>query len=137
MSSPRTSSLCAIAAILVSVLLAGCVTQGAPPAARTAAHPAATGQPAGFASSPLVGNQVLDSDGNGYPDTFDATVYLFADNYVYTIVVPGTLSFTLADRTGKPISHWTFEKDKTARLAAQLPPGPGYALRLSLNDVGG
>jgi hypothetical protein len=84
-----------------------------------------------------VANFATDSDNNGYADTFEASVYLFAEGYQFALATPGSLVFTLADRSGRALARWTFTQDQTAKMLRQLPPGWGYAVRLSLLDVGG
>jgi len=115
----------------------GCVTEGPPPREKPRDLPA---QPEGLKPDRVVfsvGNFATDSDNNGYADTFEVSVYLFAEGYQFALATPGSLSFTLSDKAGAPIARWTFDSDRTAKMLKQLPPGWGYALQLSLLDVGG
>ncbi|MGD9688975.1 MAG: hypothetical protein AB7K52_01525 [Phycisphaerales bacterium] len=116
---------------------ASCVTEGPPPRDPPRPIPA---QPEGIQATAMsfnVGTYTTDDDGNGFVDTFDATVYLFNEQYAFALSLPGSLRFTLADREGRPLARWTFDETQAAALRRDLPPGPGYLVRLSLLNVGG
>ncbi len=122
---------------LLLALQGGCVTEGPPPREAPRDLPQ---QPAHLKPDRLVfsvANFATDSDNNGYADTFDASVYLFSEGYQFALATPGSLSFTLTDRSGRLLARWTFDQERSAKMLTQLPPGWGYAVQLSLLDVGG
>lgn len=127
---------CAVAALGMSVCAGGCVTEGPAPRDPPTPIPA---QPEGLRPTLMsfsVGRYDHDEDGNGYLDSFDATVYLFTESYPYSLSIPGSLSFTLSDKRGQVLARWTYSEAKAATLLKPQPPGMGYLVRLSLLEVG-
>lgn len=74
-----------------------------------------------------------DSDGNGYIDSFDATVYLFDERYINTsLAVPGRLTFRLTTVQGASIHEWALSEEATTAALKPEQAGPCYFVRLSL-----
>lgn len=121
----RCGAVALLAAFLASVLTA-CVS--AEPRRELPRQPSGLQPAALFLSAKLPD----DADGNGFLDTMDATVYVFADRYKASIFVPGTFEFRLVAKDGKNLGTWKFDEKQTAAAAAAFPPGPGYLFRLSL-----
>lgn len=79
---------------------------------------------------------VADTDGNGFPDTFPVTVYLFSDGYPLSLEVPGTFRFELFSAEGKLARVWTFDADQARATVRRAGPGPAYVFALSMLDSG-
>ena len=87
----------------------------------------------------------IDTNGNGYPNRFDVSVYLFARPYPVPRFANGTLVFSLYppatydSREGfgaEPIAQWRFDQDRLLRARFKNVVGQGYALSLDLNELG-
>lgn len=87
----------------------------------------------------------IDTNGNGYPNRFDVSVYLFSRPYPVPRFAEGTLVFSLYppstydSREGfgsEPIAQWRFEQDRLLGARFQNVVGQGYSLSLDLNDIG-
>ncbi|MBL0926120.1 MAG: hypothetical protein IBJ11_00515 [Phycisphaerales bacterium] len=97
-------------------------------------------QPEGVAVRKLVMSAdpfPIDSDGNGFADTFNVSVYLFAEEREYPLPLykDGAFEFVLTDERGQVIAEWTIDKDRADRSRVQTLPGPGYVFTLNLLDV--
>ena len=128
----RRSSAPLAAAAGVLATVAGCVSDE--PARRAVAP-----QPAGVRPATLFLSADLpdDTDGNGYVDTVDVTIYVFGEGYeAAPIFVPGTFEFSLNHRGGPEMAGWTLTPDQAAGTLRRFAPGPGYRIRLSLLDLG-
>lgn len=79
---------------------------------------------------------VPDTDGNGFPDTFPVTVYLFADGFPLSLEVPGTFRFELYSAEGKLARIWTIDADQARASVRRAGPGPAYVFALSMLDGG-
>lgn len=80
----------------------------------------------------------LDTNENGYYDTFTVTVYLFAEEtrYPLPIHVDGSLAFTLSDPSGKAVAAWSFTPAQVERMKILSATGlAGYASSLSIAEV--
>lgn len=77
---------------------------------------------------------VTDSDGDGYPDTIPAIVYLFPQPEVSDLPVwaSGEFEFRLLDGTHQLVARWVFPDDVTQSSRKRLPPGPAYSFFLRL-----
>lgn len=135
-SSRRFSMAARHAALLACALVlsvaSGCVSDKPTPHQVAAA-------PRGTTPSALqmwVRTPIPDADGNGFPDTFPVTVYLFAEGYPLSIQVRGTFRFELYSAEGKLARVWTIEGDKAEESIRQAGPGPAYVFLLSLLDSG-
>lgn len=80
-----------------------------------------------------------DTDGDGYYDTSEVTIYLFAEAYPEASVrVPGQFVFRLKGPGGSELRTWRFDQDACDKAVRPAPPGPGFVFRLSLlNDAKG
>ncbi len=76
----------------------------------------------------------FDADGNGYPDTMQALVYLFPDSRVspFPVRSSGTFNFVMHDDTGKLMAQWVFPPEIVEKAQRNLPAGPGYSMYLRL-----
>jgi hypothetical protein len=79
---------------------------------------------------------IPDTDGNGFPDTFPVTVYLFADGFPLSLEVPGTFRFELYSAEGKLARIWTIDSDQARAAVRRAGPGPAYVFALSMLDGG-
>lgn len=116
----------------ISAVLFGCVSEG--PGKRSVQS-----APVGTSPTALqmwVRTPVPDTDGNGFPDTFPVTVYLFADGYPLSLEVPGTFRFELFSSEGKLARVWTIESKEAKDAVRRAGPGPAYVFALSLLDSG-
>ncbi len=118
----------------------GCVSDGPQPPPRPT--PREIVQPADVQPERIVLSAEpfpVDTDENGFYDTFGATVFLFGDETRYPLPVhaPGRLELTLTDPSGTDIAVWALSQDQVNRARAKSPTGLlGYALSLNINDVG-
>jgi hypothetical protein len=134
-SIPRALAATALAALaLTSVsVLGACAADGAQRPARSAPPPPQPDwvRPAllnVWATAPQ------DSDGNGFPDTFTVTAYLFDPNYAPSVRADGSFRFVLTS-AGRTIAEWVYPPEQTSALLLQLAPGPGYIFALNINNV--
>lgn len=126
-----SSSRGLIAAVSFALLcLPGCVTESKP---RGPQHP----QPASARASTLFTSVRFfeDTDGDGYFDTTEVTVYVFSDAYPdASILVPGEFVFHLKGASGKQLRTWRFDQAACDKALRRAPVGPGFVFRLSLLD---
>lgn len=119
--------------------LTGCVADGPQPPPRPT--PRAVEQPSGLVPERIVLNVEpvpLDTDENGYYDSFVATVHLFADETRYPVPfhADGTLTMTLSDSRSEIVAQWVFSPEEMLRLRAASATGLlGYIITLNINDV--
>ena len=87
----------------------------------------------------------VDTNGNGYPNRLNVSVYLFARPYPVPRFANGVLVFSLYppasfdSREGfgaEPIAQWRFEQDRLLRARFKSVVGHGYALSLDLSELG-
>lgn len=112
--------------------LFGCVSAESRPEQSSVATPAG----AKLTTLWLATTLPQDSDGNGYPDLFDVSMYMFAEPHPIPLQQPGRLSFKLVGVGGKEIATWDLSEDAVAAGSATLPAGPGFFFRLNLLDRG-
>lgn len=135
----RDSACVCLPAVILS--LGGCVYEDgqAPPKPRpTALH---IDEPAGLDIQHIVLSTdqfAVDTDGNGYADTFRVYVYLFPDETVYPkpIHERGTLLFSLTDQDGKAVAEWALPPDELLGAEDPTLPLKGYSTKLNLLDAG-
>lgn len=143
-----------IVCVLLSGLflfVAGCVTE----TSSTALGEPPTPKPRKIAPAPqtapindlamLKAMQPVDTNGNGYPNRLDVSVYLFARPFPVPRFAKGTLVFSLYPpstydvREGygaEPIIQWRFDAERMLAARFQNVVGQGYAVSLDLNEVG-
>lgn len=133
------------------LLAAGCVTE----TTTTALGEPPTPKPRKIAPAPqsspindlafLKAMYPVDTNGNGYPNRLDVSVYLFARPYPVPRFAKGTMVFSLyppstydvRDGYGAdPIVQWRFDADRMRGARFQNVVGQGYAFSLDLNEVG-
>ncbi|MFA6046619.1 MAG: hypothetical protein WC718_16660 [Phycisphaerales bacterium] len=117
-----------VAAFAATLLLFGCVTESKPRGPRHA-------QPAAARASTLFPSVRFfeDTDGDGYFDTTEVTVYIFSNTYPEaSILVPGEFVFHLKGANGKELRTWRFDQAACDKSLRRLPVGPGFIFRLSL-----
>lgn len=133
-SPSHASVLCGLAlrplaaVLAAAMVLAGCVTESKPRGPRHA-------QPVAARASSLFPSVRFfeDTDGNGYFDTTEVTVYIFSNTYPEaSILVPGEFVFHLKGANGKAIRTWRFDQAACDKSLRRLPVGPGFIFRLSL-----
>lgn len=115
--------------------VAGCVNAGPPPKPTPTPIPA---QPRTLAPTLIVfaiSPFLLDTDRNGYADTIEATVFLFAEGYVYPIEYPGTFTFVLVNQENKVVARWVRPPAEAAKALGRTGPGPAYRFLLNILDV--
>lgn len=89
-----------------------------------------------------VGSKPVDSDGNGFPDTIEATVLLFASPHPTPTFGEGRLeiamysSGTSSKPGAKPLATWTIAGEALEHAKRTSPIGPHYWLSLNLLDSG-
>ncbi|MHC5029034.1 MAG: hypothetical protein ACYTGR_19970 [Planctomycetota bacterium] len=89
----------------------------------------------------LVGQKPQDTNGNGYPDTIQATVILFASPHPTSVMREGDFHFDLyargasADPKARPIAQWHYDREAAMGLVAAAQYGPRYQFRLSLQEA--
>lgn len=118
--------------VLGASVIGGCVSDSPSPHSVEAAP---TGTPP-TALQMWVRTPVPDTDGNGFPDTFPVTVYLFSEGYPLSLDVPGTFRFELYSAEGKLARIWTFDADQAKQTVRRAGPGPAYVFALSMLDGG-
>jgi hypothetical protein len=78
----------------------------------------------------------IDTNGNGYLDTIDVTVYISSDSYPAPIAVPGSFEFRLIGKNGAELARWPIDETSAAAAVRNAPAGPAYIFRLNILDVG-
>lgn len=125
-----------VTAVLCSVAMAACVSDGPSPAARQTPRPPEP-QPAGIMPKLVdlaATRYARDSDKNGYADEIAVTAFLFAPPHNAPLVVPGEFRFSMLKLDGTKFGEWVFDSEKSAAAVERLLPGPGYRFLLSLLD---
>lgn len=118
--------------------LTGCVADGPQPPTPT--KPRDLPAPRGLAADRLllaVGDTPLDTDGDGYADTFEATVYLFSGRADLPFHAEGTFQFILVGAGGQQLATWVLPPERASTSRMKTIVGEGYLFRLDLNDAGG
>jgi hypothetical protein len=128
MNSTNFNNLGIAAIIGFSMIVGGCGGNG-----QTRRHrEASTKLPAVQAQLNI--GMPFDADGNGYPDTMQALVYLFPDSRFSSIPVRavGTFDFLMHSESGELMAQWVFPPEIVEQAARNLPAGPGYSMYLRL-----
>lgn len=126
-------------AVAALVLLAGCVADGPQPPERPT--PRTIEQPPGILPERIVLSVEpvsLDTDENGFYDSFSASVHLFGDETKYPVPfhADGTLTLTLSDSKSEIIAQWVLPPAQLSKARAAAATGLlGYILTLNINDV--
>jgi hypothetical protein len=122
-------------ALAAAVLPQACVTEGKAPPPQPRPLPE---QPRGIFADRLVRTVGIpeDTDRNGLSDLIPVTVYLFNDQYVAPLALPGRFTFRLTDASGEQeLARWEYDQAAAERARRNFMVGPGYTFRLSLLDV--
>jgi hypothetical protein len=138
--------------LLGSLLFAaGCVTETSTNALARAPSPKLRNIAPAPQSAPINELAILksmrpvDTNGNGYPNRLDVSVYLFSRPYPVPRFANGALVFSLYppkaydSREGfgaEPIAQWRFGEERMLRARFKNVVGQGYALSLDLNEIG-
>lgn len=78
-----------------------------------------------------------DTDGNGFLDTVEVTLYVFSEQYPdASVFIPGGFEFKLTGREGRVLREWKLNEEQARAAVRRGPVGPGYIFRLSLLDGG-
>lgn len=126
---PKTLAValrCTMCMVLMG--LSGCVADDAgerPPVGPPPEHPVPTRM--FMAAQPTV-----DTNSNGYLDSFVATVYLFQNSYQRSVRVKGTFTFEMVAKNKKQIRVWNLSEPNPNIAAISSGVGPGYVMRISL-----
>lgn len=128
-------------AILAAPLLAlaGCVSDGPQPPPHP--RPRVIETPPGLTPQRIVLTVEpvpLDTDENGFYDSFAATVHLFADEASHPVPfhAEGTLTLTLSDARSEIVAQWVLPPERLSKTRAASATGLlGYILNLNINDV--
>ena len=87
----------------------------------------------------------FDSNGNGFPNRFDATIFLFSRPYPTPRFAAGSIQFSLYEpgtfgqgKTLEPlrVARWTFDPEDMAARRFRGVIGDGYSFTLDLSDLG-
>lgn len=83
-----------------------------------------------------VGQPLLDSDGNGFPDSMEVWVYLFPSERYSRLPVwsAGSFEFRLRAADGSLLGAWDIPAESAAAFRQQFAPGPGYVFGLALAE---
>lgn len=124
--------------LLVAAVPFGCVSEGPPLPPRP--EPRSIAQPQGMEATTLVltADQVpVDSNGNGYADTFRVIIYLFGDRrrHELPIHVDGSFVFELSNADGDLLARWALDQEETRQGRFEAMVGPGYGFTLNILDV--
>lgn len=77
-----------------------------------------------------------DTDGNGFPDTFTASVSLWDERYVYrSLQAPGQFRFDLREQQGSTLGAWTYADERVTSALRGAQAGPYYEFTMNINDV--
>lgn len=144
MQSPHSISrirpgICAFLLLVVLTALVACVSDGPQPPPRQ--QPRSIDIPAGLSVHTVVlaaDQYPVDSDNNGFVDTFNVNVFLFprSDQFPLPIHVDGRMLFELLDQNEKVVVFWEFEQDQVRQARTRPLPGPSHQFQLSLLRVG-
>lgn len=129
------------ACLALCVGAGGCVYDDDRPPPRPAPRPLNIAEPPGLEVEHIVLSTdqfAVDSDGNGFADSFRVYVYLFPDETVYPKPVhrSGSMLFTLTDQDGKTLAEWVLGPGQLAEAQDPTLPLKGYSAKLSLLDAG-
>ncbi len=80
----------------------------------------------------MAAQPTVDTNSNGYLDSFVATVYLFQGNYVRPVRVKGTFTIQMIGRNNTEIRVWKISEPSPNVAAISTGVGPGYVMRISL-----
>ncbi|MBX3383996.1 MAG: hypothetical protein KF864_10865 [Phycisphaeraceae bacterium] len=118
------------------LLLGGCVADNSGSNSKpTIGPPPSEPRPGGLF---MATNLPDDSDGNGYPDTFVVTVYIFDQSpYPRSVAIAGSFEFRLVNTSGEVVRAWRIPPETARRAQISAAPGPGYTFRMSLLEDGG
>ena len=126
------AKICSAVLIFLGVLVtAGCVTVGPRPAPKPRIGP----QPRNAEADVLLLNvgPPRDTDGDTFPDTFQASTHMFDERYQLPVRVDGTLIFKLlVDSEPEPIHTWRFSGAELRRHIKVAQVGPVYRFRLQM-----
>lgn len=126
--------------LVVITLLVGCVQVEGPPERRTRelptqVEPGTPIQTVVLSAAPFV----EDQDSNGFPDTINASVFLFPDQRASPLPVhaEGSIQFSLTHDTNteRVLAEWTFSHTELISRAARVDVGAVYVFQLNLNMV--
>ncbi|MCA9280720.1 MAG: hypothetical protein KDA30_01620 [Phycisphaerales bacterium] len=131
----------ACAITLAFPLMSGCVYDDDRPPPKPAPKPIKMDEPAGLTVEHIVLSTdqfAVDSDGNGFADSFRVYVYLFPDEKVYPkpIHQSGSMLFSLTDRDGKTLAEWVLGPEELEHSIDGTLPLKGYSTKLNLLDAG-
>lgn len=125
------------ASCVAVMLLAGCNMTNTTASGRALARPSEQVGLRPVQIFTTLGNPT-DSDGNGFPDTIPAVLYLFPDDRESHLPVwaDGSFSFELRLASGELIGRWIFPSEIVEQSRRKLAPGPGFSffLRLAPGD---
>ncbi len=132
----RPCRLALTPAILAAICCAGCIVEETGRPRRPTRPPQPQPEWAVPDSLLVVAPLPDDLNGNGAPDTFMVTAYLFDSRNPPSIRVPGHFVFSLAGPGGKPLREWTFSQEETEKALRGSAAGPSYHFSISLLDAG-
>lgn len=136
----NAARLVATAAALLPLTLAACVQVEGPPDRSPRNLQAQVSPDAQVANILLSVERFLgDTNRNGYPDTINASVFLFPtqDQPPVPIHAEGSLVFELSTATTPPrrIARWTLNPAELNAARARVSVGPVYVIELDINAV--
>ncbi len=134
----RVMRVCAITIVVASGIF-GCVAEG--PALQPRPQPRDVPEPAGMVPRTIVltADQIpVDSDGNGYADSFRVILYLFGDRSRHELPIhaEGTFVFELITLEGDLLARWMMDGEMARASRFESLVGPGYGFSLNMLDVG-
>jgi len=136
----RTSTLgLSVLLLFATCTTFGCVADGPQPPPRAQPRDISTPQGLRVHTVVLAADQYpVDTDNNGYVDTFGVNVFLFPrkDEFPLPIHAEGTLIFELLDREDRALVEWVFDSEQLRQARTRPLPGPSYQFQLSLLDHG-
>jgi len=80
----------------------------------------------------MAAQPTVDTNSNGYLDSFVATVYLFQNNYVRPVRVKGTFIIEMVAKNSTSIRIWNITEPSPNLAPISTGVGPGYVMRISL-----
>jgi len=144
MRHPIATSLVSRGVLAVFLALTGstlpaCVSDGPQPPPRP--QPRTIDIPEGLTVHTVVlaaDQYPVDSDNNGFVDTFNVNVFLFprSDRFPLPIHVDGRMLFELLDQEENVVVFWEFPRDEVRQARTRPLPGPSHQFQLSLLRVG-